>query len=127
MKNSIRILIAAASLAIAAPAAAQGGGGGGGGGANAAERQAQMRARMFEGITLTAEQTAKIDTVQAATVAKRREMMQGGGDMRSPEMREKMMGMQQEERKSIRAILTAEQAVIFDKNIEAMMARRGGR
>jgi Spy/CpxP family protein refolding chaperone len=101
-------------------------GGGMGGGANAAERQAQQRARMFEGITLTPEQSAKIDTIQAATRTKRMEMMQGGGGGDRQAMMQQRMEMQNAEAKAIKALLTPEQAAIFDKNREAMMQRRGG-
>jgi len=129
MKNSIRLLVAATVFAVAAPAAAQGGVDGLRRG-DQAERQAQMqaqrRAQLFEGITLTAEQSAKIDTVQILTVARRREMMQAGGDFRSPEMREKMQEVQMEERKAIRGLLSAEQVVLFDKTLAVMASRRGG-
>ena len=91
-----------------------------------AERQAQQRARMFEGITLTPEQSAKIDTIQAATRTKRMEMMQGGGGGDRQAMMQQMMEMQNAEAKAIKALLTPEQAAIFDKNREAMMQRRGG-
>ena len=69
MKTTLRVVLTAAVMAITLPAvaSAQGGRGGGMGGGNMAERQAQMRARMFEGITLTPEQTAKIDTIQAGS------------------------------------------------------------
>jgi Spy/CpxP family protein refolding chaperone len=129
MKTAIRLSVAAALLALTLPAAAsaqRGMGGGMGGGANAAERQAQMRTRMFEGITLTPEQNAKIDTIQAATRAKRQEMMQGGAGGDRQAMMQQMMEMQNAEAKAIRALLTPEQAAIFDKNREAMMPRRGG-
>lgn len=123
MKTTFKVVLSAALMALTVPAvaSAQGGMGGGMGGGNAAERQAQMRARMFEGITLTPEQTAKIDSIQAGTRAKRQEMMQSGNMDR-----QKMMEMQQEEAKAIKALLTPEQAAIYDKNREAMMQRRGG-
>jgi Spy/CpxP family protein refolding chaperone len=129
MKTTLRLSLAAALLALTLPAVAsaqRGMGGGMGGGANAAERQAQQRARMFEGITLTPEQSAKIDTIQAATRTKRMEMMQGGGGGDRQAMMQQMMEMQNAEAKAIKALLTPEQAAIFDKNREAMMQRRGG-
>lgn len=123
MNHTLRLLVAVGSLTLAVPAFAQGGGGGGGGrgGANMAERQAQMRAAMFKDITLTVEQTARIDTIQTATRAKQREMMQSGAMDR-----EKMQANQAEERKAIRALLTLEQAEVYDKNLAAMPGRRGG-
>ena len=125
MKTTLRLSLAAALLALTLPAVASAQRGMGGG-ANAAERQAQMRARMFEGITLTPEQSAKIDTIQAATRTKRMEMMQGGGGGDRQAMMQQMMEMQNAEAKAIKALLTPEQAAIFDKNREAMMQRRGG-
>ena len=65
MKTSLRILVAAASLAIAAPVYAQGGGGGGGGGQQMTpeQRLARTKEMLFAGITLTADQNTKIDTI----------------------------------------------------------------
>jgi hypothetical protein len=54
------------------------------------------------------------------------EMMQGGGGGDRQAMMQQMMEMQNAEAKAIKALLTPEQAAIFDKNREAMMQRRGG-
>jgi len=130
MKTSLRLSIATALLALSLPAAASAQGGMGGGmrggmGGGSPEMQAQMRARMFEGITLTAEQSAKIDTIQAATRTKRMELRQSSGGDRQ-QMMQQSMELMQEEAKAIKALLTPEQAAIFDKNREALMQRRGG-
>ncbi len=87
----------------------------------------QRKARMFEGITLTADQQVKIDTVMAQTARKQAEMraeMQGGGDRMA--MMEKTRELQTEQIKSIKAVLTNDQQPVFDKNMEAMMPRRPG-
>ncbi len=128
MKNSLRILVAVASLAVAAPAYAQGGGGGGGGGMGGPRMSPEERkAKMFEGITLTADQQTKIDTAMAQSAKKQAELrasMQAGGDRQA--MMGQMRDIQTEQTKAIKAVLTAEQAVIFDKNMEALQPRRPG-
>lgn len=127
MKTSLRILVAAATLAIATPLYAQGGGGGGGGGrgGDPAARAAAMKAAMFANITLTAEQTKKIDDIQAESAKKRREMMAGAADMSMEDRRAKSMELTTNERKEIRAVLTAEQQPIFDENIKNLPQGRG--
>lgn len=125
MKTSLRILVTAAALAIATPMYAQGGGGGGGRGGDPAARAAAMKAAMFAGITLSAEQTKKIDEIQAETAKKQQEMRAGGADMRSEEGRAKMMEMTTNERKAIRDALTAEQQPIYDENLKKMPQGRG--
>jgi Spy/CpxP family protein refolding chaperone len=128
MKTSLRILVAAAALAIATPMYAQGGGGGGGGGGRGgdpAARAAAMKEAMFAGITLTAEQTKKIDEIQAETAKKRQEMMAGGMDMRSEDGRAKIMELTTNERKAIRDVLTAEQQPKYDENLKNMPQGRG--
>jgi Spy/CpxP family protein refolding chaperone len=127
MKNTLRILAAALVVASASVAQAQGGGGGGGGGANMAERQAAQRAALFEGITLTADQKTKIDSIytagQKATADLRAGMQQGTPP--SDELRAKMMAVTTEQRKAIKAVLTAEQNVTFDANVAKMPQGRG--
>ncbi len=129
MKTPLRILSLALALGCAASVAqAQGGGGGGGGGGGRGGMSMEQRkARMFEGITLTADQQVKIDTVMAKTATKQAEMraaMQAGGDRTG--MMEKNREIQTEQTKAIKALLTADQQPIFDKNMEAMMPRRPG-
>lgn len=126
MKTPLRIL----SLALAlggASAVAQAQGGGGGGGGRGGMSMEDRKAKMFEGITLTADQKTKIDTVMAQTAKKQQEMrasMQGGGDRQA--MMEQMRTLNADQTKEIKAVLTAEQQPIFDKNMEAMMPRRPG-
>jgi len=131
MKNTIRMFVAAAALAIAVPAYAQGGGGGGGGGMqmSPAERMARQKEQLFKDITLTAAQSAKVDTIMMQAAAKQQEAMMaarsGGGDMAS--MRESMQKMNAERNEALKAGLTDEKKKKFDENVAAMpQGRRGG-
>ncbi len=128
MKTPIRILALALTLGVASVAQAQGGGGGGGmGGGRGGMSMEERKAKMFEGITLTADQKTKIDTIMAQTAKKQQDMraqMQGGGDRQA--MMESMRSLQADQTKAIKAVLTAEQQPIFDKNMEAMQPRRPG-
>lgn len=129
MKTSLRILVVAASLAVAAPLYAQGGGGGGGGGMQMTpeQRMAAQKTRMFEGITLSATQSAKIDTIMMATSKKQAEARAAGTDMRSPEGQAKMKEIRDGQTADIKKVLTADQIPTFDKNMEGMAGRgRGG-
>jgi protein CpxP len=131
MKNTIRMFVAAAALAIAVPAYAQGGGGGGGGGMqmSPAERMTRQKEQLFKDITLTAAQSAKVDTIMTQAAAKQQEAMMaarsGGGDMAA--MRESMQKMNTERNDALKAALTDEQKKKFDENVAAMpQGRRGG-
>jgi Spy/CpxP family protein refolding chaperone len=133
MKNTLRMIAVAAALAVSVPAYAQGGGGGGGRGGmqgTPAERMARQKEQLFKDITLTATQSAKIDTVMMQAGEKQQEMMQaarsGGGDMAT--MRESMQKMNTERNDALKAILTDEQKKKFDENLAAMPqgGRRGG-
>ncbi len=127
MKKTLQMLAAAVVLTTASVAQAQGGRAGG----NQQERMAQQRAMMFEGITLTADQTTKIDSISGATRKAQMElragMQQGGGQM-PPELQEKRAAIMTKQRADIKALLTKEQGEQFDKNIAAMgNGRRGNR
>ncbi len=119
--QAIRILAAAALVLVASTAQAQGGPPGGGQGQ--AQRQNEM---MFKDITLTDVQKAKVDSIQTAGRTEMQALMQGGG-MQDSTTRAKMTEMRTKQRADIRAVLTAEQQVIYDKNIAAMPAMGGGR
>jgi len=119
------VAVTALLVTISFQVEAQGGGRGGGGQRGGGE-QMQQRARdlMFKDITLDEAQTKQIDSITAATMTKRQEMMQaarsGGGDMQAVRTQAQMM--QADERKAIRDVLKPEQQTQFDKNIEAMPA-----
>ena len=86
-------------------------------------------AMLMQSITLTAEQQAKVDSINAKYGEQRRALMQDESldrDARRAKGRE-LMGKQREE---IKAVLTDEQKKVFDKNVEDMQARMqqgGGR
>lgn len=131
MKNTIRMFVAAAALTIAVPAYAQGGGGGARGGMqmSPAERMTRQKEQLFKDITLTAAQSAKVDTIMLQGAAKQQEAMaaarSGGGDMAA--MRESMQKMNTERNDALKAVLTDEQKKKFDENVAAMpQGRRGG-
>lgn len=130
MKTTLRILAAAAALAIAKPAFAQGGGMGGMQ-MSPEQRIARQKEMLFQGITLSAAQSAKADTVIMAGMQKQMESMQamrsGGGDMAG--MREQMQKMNEERNAALKAILTSDaDKAKFDENVKNMpQGRRGGR
>lgn len=122
--QAIRILAAAALVFVASTAAAQGGQGGPGGGMGQGGA-ARMNEMLFKDITLTDAQKAKIDSIQAKARTETQALMQSGG-MQDPATREKMTEMRAKQNKDIRDVLTAEQQVVFDKNLAAM-PQGGGR
>lgn len=129
MKTTLRVLAAAAALAIATPAFAQGGGMGGMQ-MTPEQRVARQKEMLFQGITLSAAQSAKADTVIMAGMQKQMEAMQamrsGGGDMAG--MREQMQKMNTERNDALKAILTSDaDKAKFDENVKNMpQGRRGG-
>jgi Spy/CpxP family protein refolding chaperone len=129
MKNTLRLIAAAAVLAVAAPAYAQGGGGGMGGQQMSPEqRMARQKEQLFAGITLSPAQSAKADTVLMNGMKKQQEMMQaarsGGGDMAA--MREQMGKMNEERNAALKAILTSDaDKAKFDENVKNMPQGRG--
>ena len=84
---------------------------------------------LMQGITLSAEQQVKVDSITAKYGAARRELMQDQSldqDARRAKSRE-MMTKQNDE---VKAILTDEQKTVFEKNVADMQARMqqgGGR
>ena len=130
MKTTLRVLTAVAALAIATPAFAQGGPGGGMGQMSPEQRLARQKEMLFQGITLSADQSAKADTVIMQGMRKQMEAMQaarsGGGDMAA--MREQMQKMNTERNDALKALLSndADKAK-FDENVKNMpQGRRGG-
>ena len=124
--KAIRMAVAVALVAVAMPVAAQGGMGGGPGGQGGQNRSAMQQRQnemLFKGITLTEAQKAKIDTLQAAQRTAMQEMMQSGA-MQDPAARERMMELRTKHIAAVRAVLTPEQQVAYDKNL-AEMPNRG--
>ena len=89
----------------------------------------RQMAMLMQGITLSADQQAKVDSIGVRYTEQRRALMQDESldmDARRAKGRE-LMGKQRDE---IKAVLTDEQKKVFDKNIEDMQARMqqgGGR
>ncbi len=123
------IKIAAASLALVASASiagAQGTPGAGQGQGAPGMRGQGMRGQaiLFEGITLTASQKLAVDSIQAQYRAERGKTMSAGAGRQDPAARTKMTEMMDKQNADIRALLTADQQVAFDKNIADMKERR---
>lgn len=125
MKNTLRVIAAVAAFAIATPAFAQGGGGGGGMRMSPAERAARQKEQLFAGITLTADQSTKVDTIMAQAGRKQMEGMQAAGGDRAA-MQEIMQKANTERNDALKAVLTDEQKKKFEENLAAMPQRRGG-
>jgi Spy/CpxP family protein refolding chaperone len=105
---------AVASAQAGAPAPAQQGGPGGGRGGN----------RSLNGIELTDAQKTKVAEITAKyqpDLQAIRESMQGGGDRAAAFT--KMQAVRDKMNPEIRAVLTAEQQTIFDKNLAEQKAR----
>lgn len=132
---ALRKALVVAALVVAAPLSAQQGapggppggppGGMGQGRGDPAAMQARQNEMLFQGITLSATQKAKVDSIQAAARTRQQELMQGGG-MRSPETRQAMMQQRQETMAAIRNVLTADQQTKFDENLASMPAAQAG-
>ena len=115
---ALGVALLAGTTAIAnaqAPAAQQQGGPGGGGrGSN----------RVMNGIQLTEAQTAKVAEINAKyqpELQAVRESMRGGGDR--AEAFTKMQAISDKRNPEIRAVLTPDQQVVFDKNLAEQKAR----
>ncbi len=125
MKTTIRIVAAAALLAVAsAPAFAQGGGGGGRG--DAAAMQAQRRAMLFEGITLSDAQKASIDSIYTESQKAMADARSAAGDDRAA-MMNKMRELQTKQADDIKKVLTPDQVKKYEENLAKMPQGRGGR
>ena len=95
----------------------QGQGGRGGGG---------MGGMLLKDITLTDAQKDQIKTIREKYMPQQMELRkaaQATGTAPDEATRTKMMGLQTKQAADIRAVLTADQQVIFDKNMADMKAR----
>ena len=88
-----------------------------------AQGRPNMLATLMQGITLTADQQAKVDSIvkkyAAQREAARAEMQSADQDTRRAKMREMMVKQSDE----IKAVLTDEQKKAFEKNQADMQAR----
>ena len=112
------LVMGSASVAAAQEPQPQGQGQGQGQRAMAGNRGQGM---LMQGITLSAEQQVKMDSIGAKYSRERQAIVADTalGAARREKVRE-LMGKQQEE---IKAILTAEQVTVFEKNVAEMQAR----
>lgn len=122
--RAMRILAAMGLVLVASTATAQGGNPPQQGGMG--QQQGRMNEMLFKDITLTDAQKAKIDSIQTKQREDQRALMQSGGGMQDSTTRTKMMEIRTKANAAIRAVLTTEQQVIFDKNVAAM-PQGGGR
>ncbi len=78
----------------------------------------RMQAMALQGITLTAAQQAKVDSITAKTRAQMPAMTPGTPP--SDADRQKMMTLSQASIKEVRGVLTPDQQAIYDKNVAQM-------
>jgi len=86
-------------------------------------RRMQM---LLNGITLTSQQQATVDSIQAAYQPRMRALFSQGGQPDSAS-RARMADLRSSQDKDIRAVLTPDQQKIFDKNLAEMPQMGGGR
>jgi Spy/CpxP family protein refolding chaperone len=130
-RRAVAVLARAAALTAAvvaltavgsSQASAQGGGGGQGRGG------AAQQAMMFEGITLTEAQTARVDSIRASFRQKMMAMPRPAqGEQPDSSAMAARRTMTEEQRAAIRGVLTADQAKTFDANVEKMRNAPRGR
>lgn len=115
MKRIRVYALLAALVAFAAPAAyAQGGGGGGQG------RGARQMEMLMQGITLTDAQKAQVDSIAQSFRAQMPAFTPGQPPDSAAQA--KRMEIAEKRNTAIRAVLTADQQKVFDKNVADMRA-----
>ncbi len=116
----IKMAVAGIALCAGASVASAQGGAAPGGGPQGEQRGGRGIAKLFEGITLTEAQRAKVDAVRAKYTAERQKPMPNGTGGGPPDesVRAKMTVMMDKQNVELRAILTAEQQKVFDANVE---------
>ena len=87
------------------------------------EGRQRMEAMLFNGITLSADQQTRIDSIRA----RYRANAQNLDPRNNPDDRQKMMQSMQAQMAEIRAVLTTDQQAVFDQNVQQMRDRRGQR
>ena len=122
--RTITALSLLAIAAAAAPAMAQGGGMGGP--PNAGMMAQRTSDRMLQGITLSTAQADSVKAIDARYATDMTAIFQAGAGDRAA-MREKMLPLRAKQRTDIRALLTADQQAVFDKNVADMEKARANR
>jgi Spy/CpxP family protein refolding chaperone len=81
---------------------------------------------MLRGITLTADQQSRVDSIRQKYRAQRQAL----DPRNNPDDRQKMMDLMRQQSDEIRAVLTADQQKVYDQNVaemrQRMQERRGG-
>jgi Spy/CpxP family protein refolding chaperone len=93
-------------------------------------RGGRMSEWLLKDITLTDAQKDQIKTIREKYMPQQMELrkaVQATGGPPDEATRTKMMDLQQKQSDEIRAILTADQQTVFDKNVAAMKARMAER
>ncbi|HKO17106.1 MAG TPA: hypothetical protein VJU87_12765 [Gemmatimonadaceae bacterium] len=91
-------------------------------------RGRNMSAMLFNGITLTTDQQAKVDSITAKygeQMRAARAEVQNGGDREAAMT--KIRDLRQKEMDEFKAVLTDDQKKVFDKNVEDMRSRMQNR
>jgi len=121
MKSRIAYVVAALAALATVPAMAQQGPPGGGGRMGPggfAQRRMQM---LLNGITLTAVQQAKVDSIQKEYQAKMPAFTPG--QMPDSATRAQRFELMRQQDMDIRNVLTTDQQAVWDKNVADMQAR----
>ena len=115
MKVRFAVLAAALALAVvASPALAQGPGGPGGG-------ASRRMAALMDGITLTAPQQARVDSIVAGIRAQMPAFTPGQAPDSTAMQSRRVLSARQDS--LVRAVLTPEQQAIFDRNLQQIPQR----
>lgn len=124
--RKLQFLAAAALIAMSSTAAtAQGGGGGGGGQGRGGMSPAQMKEMYFAGITLSAEQNTKVDSIMKS-YADLNAALRADQSMDMQARRAKMTENRTKQTDDLKAVLTDDQKKIFEKTMADMAARMQG-
>jgi len=126
--RKLQLVVAAALLAVVSSGAvAQGGGGvgGGGGGGRGGMSPAQMKEMYFAGITLSAEQNTKVDSIMKV-YADMNTALRADQTLDQQARRTKMQENRTKQNDDLKAVLTDEQKKVFEKTLADMAARMGG-
>jgi Spy/CpxP family protein refolding chaperone len=116
------IVAAAAVVALSSTAVAQGGGGGGAGGpGRGGMNPAQMKEMYFAGITLSAEQNVKVDSIM-----KKYADLNAAIPREDTERRTKVAANRTKQTEELKAVLTDDQKKVFEKTMADMAARMQG-
>lgn len=125
--RKLQLVAAAALIAMSSTAAiAQGGGGGGGGGqGRGGMNPAQMKEMYFAGITLTAEQNTKVDSIMKV-YGDQRTALRADQTMDREARMAKTREITTKQNDELKAVLNDDQKKIFEKTMADMAARMQG-